>query len=412
MAKQAGYVGAVYLPVLKALQFDAVGENVSVTSVSSLNFAAAASFSLEAWIKVSATGDGLLISKTTGTLGVNLLGYRLYVASNKLVFAIGDATAQSVITSDADINDAAWHHVLAVRDVTNDKLYLYIDGADAYTGDVTDTTTGTLSNSAALAWGSTDTGNTRLIGPVRLYSNAVSAADAAKLAGGNYPNRASNTIVGEWLGLKDTGSSLVDSGPSGLAGTITSATWADTKMTVTGEAVDTGDGTTVDYTLDHANADDIVIKLGGTAQPWSAFSILSVKGTIQFVTAPGVVAITADYVYYPVLMEVGGFFEWSVDRGVEALDTTDFASGQDKEVLAGPRNWTGSAQRHWEHTGFQTQLGTRAIVKFYLDDDPLPGHRLEGWGLIMGLRLGVSVEALVNETIEFQGNHGLTVETT
>ena len=62
--------------------------------------------------------------------------------AGKLSCAIFDGTLSSVINSDADITDGIWRNYVFTRDVSEDKIKLYVDGI--LDDEIEDTTTGSL----------------------------------------------------------------------------------------------------------------------------------------------------------------------------------------------------------------------------------------------------------------------------
>src|SRR3989338_165573 len=85
-------------------------------------------------------------------------GYAIYTnTSGYLCFGIDDDTTWGpdiASCTSTDVYDNTWHHVAAVRDVTQDKTYIYIDGV--LKDSDTDTTTATLANSLSIYAGDRD----------------------------------------------------------------------------------------------------------------------------------------------------------------------------------------------------------------------------------------------------------------
>ena len=131
------------------LNLDGIDDHVLIGDQAALNFGAADSFSISAWIKTSQTTAAPIVEKrawTSSAGGYALAGYSFVVHQDKEYFDIEDASNNNTpIFGNTVINDNQWHHVIAVRNAATDQLLLYVDGVlDAFTED---TTSGSLTNS-------------------------------------------------------------------------------------------------------------------------------------------------------------------------------------------------------------------------------------------------------------------------
>jgi len=406
MATLAGYQGAFYASRRNCLQFDASNETLTVTDPSGgeLDFAAASNFSLGVWAQIAATGDGLVVAKYASATG-----YKFEISSNKPVFTIGDGSFEPAITGDTSVNDGKWHHFLCVRDVSEDKIYLYLDGASDATA-VTDTTTATLANAANLVVGATTTGNLRRVGQVRVYSTDLTAGNAADLAIGDMPD-VTTYIVGSWACINGTGSTVRDDSGNNNSATVANATWS----TVTYDSVSTEtpsgaiNGTNKTYTLANENVDNENITITVDASPLAAGDYtLTPKGTIVCVTAPAA-TITVDYRHYAMTLECGEFFNWSLDYAGDALDVTTFTSGGPRQYIPGLTTWTATAERFIVHGGYAHDMGGKFVCEFYHDE--ANAKYLDGWGIVSGIAPNLVVDEVINERVSFQGTQWLGVET-
>jgi len=125
-----------------------------------------------------------------------------------------------------------------------------------------------------------------------------------------------------------------------------------------------------------------------------------------------------------IIMQRGGFFNWSIDNTCDVVERTDFDDGGVKSYLATLTGWTGAAERHWisdEASGLISKMGSGVsmIVKFYLNDDDTDkgtgsasdeGQRYEGYAHLTGLSPSTAVDTLVAESLSFQGTGRLTYE--
>ncbi len=125
-----------------ALTFDGSNDYVDVNQSLSSE-----SFTLSVWFKSSnVTQYGMLISKEeTGGWPWN---YRIYLAQSTgyLVGDIAQIGGSSIsLQYTTNLADGQWHNVSFIRSVTDDKIYLYVDGSKV--SEVTDTLVGAVSNS-------------------------------------------------------------------------------------------------------------------------------------------------------------------------------------------------------------------------------------------------------------------------
>jgi hypothetical protein len=127
------------------------------------DFGTGVDFTLSLWVRSdSATNPGasqFLVDKQVPT---NNPGYRLFFnTSGRLVCDLDDDTTsypEDSVTTTADFYDGGWHHVVCIRDLAQDRLYLYVDGRlRAEDSDLS--ATGNLSNSDSLTIGARDTTN-------------------------------------------------------------------------------------------------------------------------------------------------------------------------------------------------------------------------------------------------------------
>jgi hypothetical protein len=124
------------------------------------DIAAADSFTAGLWVRTNGLSDDtyerMILKQDTGGTA---MGYIIASNdSNYIIFRIIDSGGtQSTSESLTEVYDQAWHHVVAVRDVADDELRLYIDGVLENTTE--DTTTNTMENNGEFLIG-TNTGHT------------------------------------------------------------------------------------------------------------------------------------------------------------------------------------------------------------------------------------------------------------
>jgi probable HAF family extracellular repeat protein/parallel beta-helix repeat protein len=173
-----------------ALSFDGLNDYVNVGDPidESLDFGAADSFSISAWIRTNTDSPIVYKRRCSGPGGVYYEGYGFQLWAEKLFFAIEDTSgANAQIFANTIVADNQWHHVVAVRDTGENKLYLYADGSSDATP-ATDATTGTLATSRSFHIGRRDLTFSPgyvffegTIDDVRIYNRALSAVEIQQL---------------------------------------------------------------------------------------------------------------------------------------------------------------------------------------------------------------------------------------
>jgi RHS repeat-associated protein len=189
-----------------AVRFDGVGSFVDVPDATSLKPASA--FSLEAWVKTTAS-NGVIVDKpyTAGSQ----VSYSLSVASGKAQVKAQLTGGTYTAVSTSSVNDGQWHHLVGT--FASSSLKIYVDGSLQ----ATTTTSGSLQYSTQkLQIGRFDaTGGTYLNGTldeVAVYSTALSSTrvtahhDAGSvLTGSGCSNISGATASFYALGSSDVG---------------------------------------------------------------------------------------------------------------------------------------------------------------------------------------------------------------
>jgi len=104
--------------------------------------------------------------------------------------------------------------------------------------------------------------------------------------------------------------------------------------------------------------------------------------------------------------QAGGFFNWSAELAADTADITTFASDGWKEHLPAMKGFTASAESYWADGRLSARLGQEIIVALYLDTGANK-KRYEGYALIAGDSIELSVDDVVSESIEFEGSGNL-----
>ena len=166
----------------KALDYVAAQQqSVSVADAPSLNLGSA-SFSVAFWLRYTNSIDADIIRKGSGSTANAWFKVEILKSTQKLFFNVHGSSDKNNITAPDASNDGLWHHVVAVRDVENGRIRLYIDGTQVVSSS---NPGGSLSNSADLSIGSKDTlADDFLNGSlddVLIFSRALSAAEVLDL---------------------------------------------------------------------------------------------------------------------------------------------------------------------------------------------------------------------------------------
>ena len=188
--------------------------------------------------------------------------------------------------------------------------------------------------------------------------------------------------------------------------------WVDdinaiSSLTITDEAVGTGDGSETEFDLDNPNIDldSLEVKVDGDVV--KDYEV-TVKGHITFVTAPGnELDVTASYTYW-VVAQAGGFRNWSFSLTGDTAERTDFSSSGWKTFVGILKGWTGSAEQFWLNEKWSDELANLVIVKFY--EDVSNTLRYEGWARLSGVDVSSAVDTLIMSPITLQGTGVLSYE--
>ncbi len=166
-----------------AYRFDGINDYIDMGDVSKLDFDVSDSFSISAWIIT--TADGVVVNKRRYP-GTFEEGYGLWVSSGKLYFNLEGVNNEGVaIMGTTTITNNYWRHIVAVRDVGEDKLYIYVDGNLDATP-VTDTIVSTLTGTEPFRLGKHNMGGyfNNIIDEVGVWNRALSPSEVSALYDG------------------------------------------------------------------------------------------------------------------------------------------------------------------------------------------------------------------------------------
>ncbi|MCK4530995.1 MAG: LamG domain-containing protein, partial [Candidatus Marinimicrobia bacterium] len=112
-----------------SLNFDGLNDYVQLSNVLNIG---SSSHTVEAWVKVPEVGTGNLSSGER--VGIVLGNYGSGNANVSFeVYSAGQAryywnAGEKSFSGTKDLRDGAWHHIAWVRDKSNNKISIYIDG--------------------------------------------------------------------------------------------------------------------------------------------------------------------------------------------------------------------------------------------------------------------------------------------
>lgn len=195
----------------EVLQFDSDADAVTVVHSDVITFAN--SFSISLWIKTTQTPASWtsilskIGSKVNYSINLN--------PSGTIQFEIYDGTNNPQQTSTSIVNDGTWHNIIAIRNIDDDKLYLYIDNILQGSG-ATDTTTEPI----------IDTGNVRIgelgaveyigsVSKISLLNRVITSAERATLYAGG---QVASGLVAEWLCHNTAGATVLEDTHNRVAG--------------------------------------------------------------------------------------------------------------------------------------------------------------------------------------------------
>ena len=140
----------------KSIKF--VGQNyITIPDNIALNFGVNDSFTIEALFRSNSASDQRIVYKQLDSQGNN--GYAIFMGSSedgvgKITGIIWSNGKLNRVATTKTYNDGRWHHVAFVRDTSNHKLLLYMDGNIDHSID--ETLNGSLNNSANLFIGTSN----------------------------------------------------------------------------------------------------------------------------------------------------------------------------------------------------------------------------------------------------------------
>ena len=211
----------------KSIALDGVDDKVDCGNPSSLQITG--NITLSAWFNTSSSNTQTIIGKDS--INSNTRSFLLLVISGVVRFTIFQSNSSSLIDGTSTVNDGNWHHVLAVNDGTDLKIYVdgVLEGTNSGGG-------GTIDNGTSdFNIGSRDASHQSIrfngtIDEVAVWNSDQSANASA--IGGTIPTDLSAYNPLSWwrCGDGDTSPTLTDNGSGGNNGTMENFTTFSTDV--------------------------------------------------------------------------------------------------------------------------------------------------------------------------------------
>jgi hypothetical protein len=111
-----------------ALNFDGTNDYITVSDNNSLDFGTITNFTLETWVKYSASMPNYTGLVVKGTTIAGWVGYQMLLVNNHVATEIRDGTNMVSAEGTTSLNDGNWHHLAMVVTRTSNNVKLYVDG--------------------------------------------------------------------------------------------------------------------------------------------------------------------------------------------------------------------------------------------------------------------------------------------
>lgn len=117
-------------------------------------------------------------------------------------------------------------------------------------------------------------------------------------------------------------------------------------------------------------------------------------------------------------IQVLGFYNWTSSYVGDALETTDFDSSGYREYIAGLTGWTTTAEKYFQIANNEVDdwVGQTCELRLFINyvaipSTGTPSQYWKGDTVVTGLDNTTPVDALVTQSISFQGDGALTLKT-
>ena len=161
------------------------GANDYMTISNDTSFASATNFSVEMWVNPVSIGSDEMLATLYGSSSDQKFDIRFSNSSGNIRFIAGTSSggfnSGQDLTSASALSTNTWHHIAAVYDDTNDKMFIYIDGELDATKTGASSGTYTSITDPILIGKRTDGFHSNIkLGAFRFYSKALSASEVGQ----------------------------------------------------------------------------------------------------------------------------------------------------------------------------------------------------------------------------------------
>lgn len=316
------------------------------------------SYTISAWFKtsdVTSSTDDVVAKHGTNT-GASPFRIYLTATSRNAGVVVTDGTNATSFNGTASLNDNSWHQVVAVRNVTTDTIYLYVDGVLA--NSATDATSGSIANNDDISIGNgrasytTDDFNGQ-IDDVRIYNYARTASQIAWDYGRGAP-------VAWWKFDEGTDSNANDSSERGNTGTVNIG--AGGSQTTTTQAWSNGSTGKFNGSLNLDGNDDYVTITESDSDGEMDFNSGDVITISAWINPTNMPATDAFATIIGKNNSGNGDGYYAQYQGNGALEFCTFNSGNSGCIATIE---TPVVTGSWQHVAYSVTLGTDSTLAMY-----------------------------------------------
>ena len=223
---QGAKIGGSSFSNTKSILLDGIDDYVDIGSPASLNLS---TITISAWIKT--TNDGSIVSSDDQSLGRRFI-FQILISGELRFYYWNTSSAVKNIVSTTTLNDGNWHHVMAINNGTDLKLYINgtLDNSSLDGGNIKSypSTPIHIGDRSYVASRNPFNGS---IDEVAIWSSDQSTNASAIYNSGTPTDLTSYSPISWWrCGDGDTSPTLTDNGSGGNDGTMTNFTTFSTDV--------------------------------------------------------------------------------------------------------------------------------------------------------------------------------------
>ncbi len=168
----------------------------------------------------------------------------------------------------------------------------------------------------------------------------------------------------------------------------------------------------------------MIIKVSGATSTGNnrLFTVNTVSSgvlTVNEAVSTGTDTGTPAFLEWEPGLQVCGFYNWAISYTAEVFDNTDFCSAPSgRTYIPGVTSWTATATKHfltvdnvvddWVGESVKVRLFTKYVASPTTGD---PAQYWSGDTIVTGLDESTPVDALIDQSMSFQGDQALTLVT-